>query len=133
MEKRISPVELRLGFNIFWKNNFFTAQKFYTDSTKLNLFILYFFNGLQKELGYTVPTPLIKIFVSKEYFLINYIYINNKRKKKATHLERLKTLTINGEYYSNEAEKKIKKFMEKDKLKRGLEIIYKKKVKKKKE
>lgn len=82
MEKRISPTEWRLGFNIDWKQQFFTSKKFYNDSIKMSLFTVYFFNGLQKEFSYIIPTSLIKIFISNEFFLINYIYINDKIKIK---------------------------------------------------
>ena len=109
MEKRISPVELRLGFNADWKQKFLTANKFYNDSIKLTLFIIYFLDGLQKVLGYTIPNPLVKIFISKNYFSVNYVYILNKKKQKINKIE-----MSEDEDVSEQSEKNLEKCLNKN-------------------
>jgi len=118
MENRISATELRLGFTSNWKINYFTSNKYYTDSTKILLFITYFFNGLQKQLNYTIPQSFIKIFISNEFYYINFIYIINKRNQKKTIFDPIrpsleselqKSLTT-GEIYSDLTEKYLYKY-----------------------
>lgn len=133
MENRISSTELRLGFTSNWKTNYFTANKFYTDATKTLLFILYFFNGLQKQLNYIIPLPFIKIFISNNCFHINFIYMKNKRNKKIIldpirpdfQDELQKNLTT-GEIYSDVTEKYLQQYYQQIN-----KVVLKKKIKRK--
>jgi hypothetical protein len=137
LENRISSTELRLGLTSNWKINYFTANKFYTDSTKIILFIIYFVNGLQKQLNYTIPQSFIKIFISNHYFFINFIYILNKKKKKI-NLEatrpsfesELQKMILTGETYSDLAERYLSKYYKANNKK--IKIINKTKQKNKK-
>lgn len=129
MEKRTSSVELRLGLSLDWKVNYYTATKYYTDTTKILLLLLYFINGFQKQLNYIVPTSFIKLFITNERVVVNFAYLDTfdnsifVSKFNRVEEEDLENEILDEDFYLENCEKKLRLFQKKVsnfKIKRNL-------------